>query len=63
VQKQKEYAKNCNKCWINFHRKYDIVLLRNLEKILPEKVIEVFYGKYQRSVNKNISYKKIMSKK
>ena len=31
---QCQYSKNCNACWINFHRKYDIILLRNLEKFL-----------------------------
>ncbi|MDR1610340.1 MAG: SPASM domain-containing protein, partial [Candidatus Symbiothrix sp.] len=44
---QKEYAHNCNKCWINFHRKYDIVLLRTLETFFPKRLIEIFYGKYQ----------------
>jgi MoaA/NifB/PqqE/SkfB family radical SAM enzyme len=38
--------KNCNGCWINFHRKYDIVLYRSLEKVLPKKIIEWFMGKY-----------------
>ena len=32
---QCRYSTECNACWINFHRKYDIILLRNLEKLLP----------------------------
>lgn len=40
-------AKECNGCWINFHRKYDIILLRNLERFLPKRLIERFYGPYQ----------------
>ena len=56
VKLQCEYSHQCNKCWINFHRKYDIILLRNLEEILPKRVIEFFYGKYQWSDNKKESY-------
>jgi hypothetical protein len=59
---QKEYAYNCNQCWINFHRKYDIVLLRTLEKIMPKKFIEAFYGKYNWSKDYNITYRKFMKK-
>ena len=44
---QCRYSKDCNGCWINFHRKYDIILIRNLEKVLPKKIIELFYGHYQ----------------
>lgn len=40
------YSAGCNGCWINFHRKYDIILMRNLERIFPKRLIEVFYGKY-----------------
>ena len=60
VKIQKEYAKNCNKCWINFHRKYDIVLLRNLERFLPKKLIELFYGKYRWTCDEKVKYKGFM---
>ena len=46
-QMQCHYSKNCNGCWINFHRKYDIILLRNFERLLPKWFIEKFYGPYQ----------------
>ena len=45
--KQCRYSKECNGCWINFHRKYDIILVRNFERLLPKWLIERFYGKYQ----------------
>ena len=35
----KEYATHCNQCWINFHRKYDIIFYRTLEKFVPKKLI------------------------
>ena len=46
-QKQCHYSKHCNGCWINFHRKYDIILMRSLERMLPKRLIERFYGPYQ----------------
>ena len=51
-----QHCKACNQCWINFHRKYDIVLLRNLEKIFPKKIIEKVVGKYQWSADINQTY-------
>lgn len=56
VELQCRYSKECNGCWINFHRKYDIILLRNLEKLLPKRFIELFYGKYQWCSNSKMNY-------
>lgn len=55
---QCHYSKNCNGCWINFHRKYDIILLRNLERLLPKRIIELAYGKYQWSGKASETYRK-----
>ena len=44
---QCRYSHDCNGCWINFHRKYDIILVRNLERLLPRWLIKRFYGTYQ----------------
>jgi MoaA/NifB/PqqE/SkfB family radical SAM enzyme len=60
VKLQKKYATTCNQCWINFHRKYDIVLLRSLEKFIPKSVIQLFYGKYQWTDNPALTYKKVI---
>ena len=51
---------NCNGCWINFHRKYDIVLYRSLEKVLPKKIIEWFMGKYSWDPTGVKTYKSII---
>lgn len=59
---QCQYSKECNACWINFHRKYDIILLRNFEKILPKKMIEWFYGKYQWTGNSKETYKQYIKR-
>ncbi|WP_245593050.1 radical SAM protein [Crocinitomix catalasitica] len=61
-QTQKKYVHNCNQCWINFHRKYDIVMLRTLEKYFPKRIIEVIYGKYRWSFDEKLTYKEYMKK-
>jgi MoaA/NifB/PqqE/SkfB family radical SAM enzyme len=57
---QNQYARHCNGCWINFHRKYDIVLLRTLERFLPKRIIELFYGKYRWTDNPKIKYRQLI---
>ena len=43
----RQHSEGCNGCWINFHRKYDIILLRNLERLFPKWIIERIYGPYR----------------
>jgi MoaA/NifB/PqqE/SkfB family radical SAM enzyme len=57
---QRRHVNTCNKCWINFHRKYDIVLMRTLEKVLPKWLIEKVFGSYQWTDNKKTTYRKFM---
>jgi MoaA/NifB/PqqE/SkfB family radical SAM enzyme len=57
IQLHREHQHGCNACWINFHRKYDIVLYRNMEKILPKSWIEMFVGHYNWSSEKREKYK------
>lgn len=57
VKTQCKYSKECNGCWINFHRKYDIILVRNFERFLPKKLIELFYGHYQWTGNPRETYR------
>lgn len=59
---QKEYVHNCNQCWVSFHRKYDIVMLRSLEKFFPKRIIEIIYGKYQWCFDEKLTYKQYMKK-
>ena len=56
------YSTNCNGCWINFHRKYDIVLLRSLEKMFPKRIIEHIYGSYQWSAECEETYKQYFNR-
>ncbi|MBQ6186702.1 MAG: radical SAM protein [Prevotella sp.] len=57
-QTQCHYSRHCNDCWINFHRKYDIILVRNFERLLPKWLIEKFYGSYQWTADPQITYRK-----
>lgn len=59
-QTQKKYVHNCNKCWVNFHRKYDIIMLRTLEKFFPKRIIESIYGKYQWCFDEKMTYAQYM---
>ena len=47
IKTQKFHSENCNKCWINYHRKQDIVLYRNLEKLFGKKATTKIFGYYQ----------------
>ena len=55
---QCHYSRHCNNCWINFHRKYDIILVRNFERLLPKWLIEKFYGQYQWAADPKQTYRK-----
>ena len=56
----KEYVHNCNQCWINFHRKYDIILYRNLEKFFPKNITRKLFGYYQWTDDASSSYGQFM---
>lgn len=56
-QKQKHYSKNCNACWINFHRKYDVILYRTFEKYFGQFATRKMLGQYWWESEKKKSYK------
>ena len=51
---------NCNGCWINFHRKYDLILFRQMEKFFPRAVVRKLFGYYQWSDNPDLRYKDLV---
>ncbi len=57
----KEYVHNCNQCWINFHRKYDIVMYRTFEKYFGKGVTSKLFGYYQWTDDKKATYKSYMA--
>ena len=60
IKQHKEHLHGCNQCWVNFHRKYDIVLHRNLEKIMPKFMVQWFLGKYHWDKNPKTKYKNLI---
>lgn len=50
-------SRQCNDCWINYHRKFDIILLRTLEKAFPKRLIEKIYGPYQWAEDASQTYR------
>lgn len=58
---QEKYVKNCNQCWLNFHRKYDVILYRNLEQFFGRSITSKLFGYYQWEGTAKLSYKEYMS--
>ena len=57
---QKHYSKNCNACWINFHRKYDIILHRSLERFFGRRVTGKLLSYYWWEREKKKTYRQLM---
>lgn len=51
-----EHRDNCNQCWINFHRKYDVILYRSMEKFFGKGVTSKVFGYYQWQADNTKSY-------
>ena len=62
AEKQKDYCVNCNQCWIAFHRKYDVVLYRSLEKFFPKSLVSKMMGYYQWEEDKKETYSGFIDK-
>ncbi|HRG94300.1 MAG TPA: SPASM domain-containing protein, partial [Chitinophagaceae bacterium] len=60
IQQQKHYQKNCNACWINFHRKYDVILFRTFEKYFGRMATRKLLGQYWWESEKKKSYRQLI---
>jgi len=60
IKLQKKYSKECNACWVNFHRKYDVALVRSMEEILPQKLISKFISYSYQWNTEGASYKDLV---
>jgi sulfatase maturation enzyme AslB (radical SAM superfamily) len=60
-KKQKHYVKNCNACWINFHRKYDVILYRTFEKYFGHWVTSKLLGYYWWEKEKKKNYQQLIN--
>ena len=43
---QRQHVRHCNQCWINFHRKYDVVLYRTFERFFGPWATSKLLGSY-----------------
>ncbi|HTI93593.1 MAG TPA: radical SAM protein [Puia sp.] len=48
---QGHHSANCNQCWVAYHRKYDIVLYRSMEKFFGRWATTKLLGYYQWDAN------------
>jgi sulfatase maturation enzyme AslB (radical SAM superfamily) len=59
-KQQRHYSRNCNACWINFHRKYDIILYRSFERYFGKAVTGKLLGYYWWEKDKKKNYRQMM---
>ena len=59
---QKDHVNNCNQCWINFHRKYDVVLYRTFEKYFGKGITSKVFGYYQWEENSKTTYSQYINR-
>lgn len=57
---QQHYTRNCNACWINFHRKYDVILYRSFEKYFGRFATRKLLGQYWWESEKKKTYRQII---
>ena len=60
MRQQKHYSRNCNACWINFHRKYDVILYRTFEKYFGRFATRKLLGRYWWESEKKKSYRQMI---
>ncbi len=46
IKLQKEH-RNCNRCWVSYHRYWDLALVKTLDRLLPHQLVEKFVGEYR----------------
>ena len=54
---QEHYVHNCNQCWLNFHRKFDVILYRSFEKYFGRNITSRLFGYYQWEETASKTYK------
>jgi hypothetical protein len=57
---QKHYSHNCNQCWVSYHRKYDIILYRNMEKFFGKRATSKLLGYYKWDEDDKLTYKEVV---
>lgn len=55
------YVHNCNACWLNFHRKYDVILYRSFEKYFGRSITAKLFGYYQWEATAKKKYEQVIA--
>ena len=56
VAEQQFHSKNCNQCWVSYHRKYDIALYKNFEKYFGRYATSKMLGYYKWEADDSTGY-------
>ena len=59
---QQYHSENCNQCWVSYHRKYDIILYRTMEKYFGKWATSKMLGYYKWDEDESLSYKQVMER-
>jgi MoaA/NifB/PqqE/SkfB family radical SAM enzyme len=62
VKQIHHHQHHCNACWINFHRKFDLILYRQFEKYFPKSAVSKLFGYYQWEETGKMKYKEALKK-
>jgi MoaA/NifB/PqqE/SkfB family radical SAM enzyme len=57
---QRHYSENCNQCWVSYHRKYDIILYRTMEKYFGKWATGKLLGYYKWDADDSLTYKEVV---
>lgn len=58
----RHHQQTCNACWINFHRKFDLILYRQMEKYFPKSAVSKLFGYHQWEQSGKLRYAQVMEK-
>jgi MoaA/NifB/PqqE/SkfB family radical SAM enzyme len=58
----REHRTGCNSCYINFHRKFDLILYRQFEKYFPRWAVSKMLGWYQWNEGGGLKYDAVIRK-
>jgi MoaA/NifB/PqqE/SkfB family radical SAM enzyme len=57
---QQHHSRNCNQCWVSYHRKYDIILYRSFEKYFGKWATGKLLGYYKWEQDDTKTYKEVV---
>jgi MoaA/NifB/PqqE/SkfB family radical SAM enzyme len=59
---QEHHVQHCNQCWVSYHRKYDIILYRTMERYFGRWATSKLMGYYKWDEDDRLSYRQVMER-